>query len=291
VAKTVARNIVVAGDYAGKSVIFKSEKVMISTGYRTSEDINKETVLSYEVVTEENKKFTSDVGVFTKAAFMLDAVAGRGLAGFADNLAMLNLAGETEKLILVSIMFKYGKTSLLEIDNEIYKAIVTLCFGIKNNNSEVLSDTPKANTTIQSPIQPHINIPDELRKFKAHFDEGVITKDEFDIKKKQLLELEPSLTSFSKVANVAELDIHSVNDEQSLSIKNLYFKDLKGKGKLQIADIINITFDPKAKPEASLFVDTTSNRYQIGIWNHTGNKGDDVLHIVNKIITVLTNNC
>jgi len=108
-AKTAARNVVVAGDYAGKSVVFKSKKVNISIGFRESKEISKETVLSYEIVTEENKKFTSGLGSFTKLAFMVDSVASRGLAGAADNLAMFNLAGEAEKLILVSIHFKDGK--------------------------------------------------------------------------------------------------------------------------------------------------------------------------------------
>jgi len=348
------------------------------------------------------------MGNFTKLAFMVDSVASRGLAGAADNLAMFNLAGEAEKLILVSVHFRDGKKSLLEINGEIYKAIVTLCFGIKNENSTApTSNIPKEANVKSILSQPKINTPDEIRKFKALFDDGIITQDEFDIKKKQLLELQPS-QSFSEVTNATELDVLSNNDEQSLSTddkikqrldlvntifhstnealetsppsfsedakvaelevhnanderpltnvnemkhkineivnteakvsslsiyenipekklkkalssyaklssvdesvvlfydanfllsncgfilttKNLYFKDLKGEGRLQIADIINITFEPNAKPEASLFVKTISNRYQIGIWHLDGNKGDDALRIIDKTIAVLTN--
>ena len=386
--KTAARNIVVAGDYVGNSVVFKSKKVSIYISFRESKEISKETVLSYEVITEENRNLLSSFGSFSKAALLL----GYGFEG----VAMMNMAGEEYKLILVSVQFKDGKKSLLEVDGAFYKAIVTLCYGIQNN-SEISSNIPKASGAAQVPAQPQINAPEEIRKYKALLDDGIITQDEFDIKKKQLLELQPSQQSVSEVTNVSELDTlsatdvqlqsiddkinqrlelvntifhsdsenaktteletHHANDERSLpsvddikhkvieivnteakvsslsifesipikkltkaissyaklssaeesvvlfydatfllnnygfvlTTKNIYFRDLNGKGDVNIADIINITFDPKAKPEASLFIDTASSRYQIGIWNLPGNNGDDTLSILNKVIAVLTN--
>jgi len=40
--------------------------------------------------------------------------------------------------------------------------------------------------TINTP-QPQIDTTDELRKYKALLDDGIITQEEFDSKKKQLL--------------------------------------------------------------------------------------------------------
>ena len=75
-----------------------------------------------------------------------------------------------------------------------------------------------------------------------------------------------------------------------LTPETLYYKDLVGHGECLVADITEITFDPRAKPEASLFVRTrVGGRFQIGVWNLEGNRGDVVLRILDSVVGILQN--
>ncbi len=60
----------------------------------------------------------------------------------------------------------------------------------ENINSQihnVLHELKSNKTSVETPLQSNISSADELRKYKSLLDDGIISQDEFDQKKKQLL--------------------------------------------------------------------------------------------------------
>ena len=120
-----AKNKVIAGDYVRKKVARKftlyGRKVVIDLGYfrlHKKIRIDKSTVAAYEVLDETSSK--SAVGAVGRAAvgsFFL------GLPGLAAALATKN-----RRAHVVAIQFKNGKRSLIEIDDKLYRAIMTSMF-------------------------------------------------------------------------------------------------------------------------------------------------------------------
>lgn len=113
-----AANSVIAGDYKGKGVIQSLGDVSIVTGFMKSIPVNASTVSNYEVIDEKSRKSaTSAVGRAAVGAFLL------GPVGLAAGLSAKSKGAHT-----VAIYFKDGKKSLVEIDDKIYKALVSSLF-------------------------------------------------------------------------------------------------------------------------------------------------------------------
>lgn len=115
-----AKNRVIAGDYAGKQVLGGGiAQAGISLGFVKQLYLNKMTVESYELITDEHRK-SAKSGV------------ARGLVGGAllGPVGMLagGLSAKSKGIYQVAIQFKDGKRSLLEVDDKIYKAIIQACF-------------------------------------------------------------------------------------------------------------------------------------------------------------------
>ena len=113
-----AKNRVIAGDYEGKIVVQALGIVQISTGFLSKIIVDKNTVDSYEVMSEEH----------TKSAV---SAVGRGLVGgfLLGPVGLLaGLSAKTKGVHIVAIQFKDGKRSLLEIDEKIYKALIKQMF-------------------------------------------------------------------------------------------------------------------------------------------------------------------
>lgn len=85
----------------------------------------------------------------------------------------------------IGVSTSSGKIIFFGIDNrdEIYSAINNLLIERQNNGGGVATSAPITN------IMQETSVADELKKFKELLDTGVITQDEFDVKKKQLLGL------------------------------------------------------------------------------------------------------
>lgn len=117
----MARNSVIAGDYAKYTVICHGGKVRISelnSWDPKTVELNKRTVREYSVVNEKQNK--SVAGVVGRAAVGAAVLGPVGL-----------LAGATAKnkgTYTVAVTFKDGKKSLLEIDEKRYQALVASCF-------------------------------------------------------------------------------------------------------------------------------------------------------------------
>ncbi|SBV94382.1 conserved hypothetical protein [uncultured Eubacteriales bacterium] len=114
-----AKNMVIAGDYLNKGVMKFGVTAQINTSLKESLVLNKATVDSYEVVTEEHSKSASS-GVAR-------GLVGGVLLGPVGLLAG-GISAKNKGAYTVAIAFKDGKRSLAEIDEKIYKALVASMF-------------------------------------------------------------------------------------------------------------------------------------------------------------------
>lgn len=114
-----AKNAVIAGDYSGKKLNGSFGIVTIMLSFSTSITLNKVTVESYELITDEHRK--------SAASGAARGIVGGALLGPVGMLAG-GLSAKNKGIYQVAIQFKDGKKSLVEVDDKIYKAIVKNCF-------------------------------------------------------------------------------------------------------------------------------------------------------------------
>lgn len=119
----MARNSVIAGDYEGKNIMLQTsmlgkQKVLLYTGFAKNFELDKSSVKSYEVVTEEHRKSAiSGVGRGLVGGFLL------GPVGLLAGLSAKNVG--THVLVLE---FIDGKRSLVEVNDKIYKVLMEKMF-------------------------------------------------------------------------------------------------------------------------------------------------------------------
>lgn len=114
-----ARNKVIDGDYKGNIVIgmmgAKDAVVSISTGmFKKPVVLSAENVEAYEVVTSEHTK--------SAASGVVRGLVGGALLGPVGLIAGA-ITAKNIGVHLVVIKFKDGKSSLLEVDDNIFKCI------------------------------------------------------------------------------------------------------------------------------------------------------------------------
>lgn len=114
----MAKNKVIAGDYINFSILKLSNAISLVSGFKTILNLDKSTVESYELITEEHRK---------------SAVSGvsRGLVGgvLLGPVGMLaGLSAKNKGTHTLAIEFRDGKRSLIEIDDKIYKLLMQKLF-------------------------------------------------------------------------------------------------------------------------------------------------------------------
>ena len=113
------RNEVIAGDYAGRKVRCTRDKVIFDKLLSPPVEVSADTVAYYEVVDQESTK-------------SLGSTLTRGLVGNAllGNVGMVAgvMSAENTTAVVVSIEFKNGDKSLIEIDKNIYKVLLRALF-------------------------------------------------------------------------------------------------------------------------------------------------------------------
>lgn len=114
-----AKNKVIAGDYEGKQVLCSFGSISISIGIIKSLDVNKKTVESYELITDEHRK--------SAASGVARGLVGGALLGPVGLLAG-GISAKNKGIYQIAIQFKDGKRSLLEVDDKIYKALIKSVF-------------------------------------------------------------------------------------------------------------------------------------------------------------------
>ena len=132
--------------------------------------INSSTVDSYELITDEHSK--------SAASGIARGLVGGALLGPVGMLGGA-LSAKSNSTYHVAIQLKNGKHSLLQVDSKIYNAIIKQCFGISG-----LNKMESSNNDLQL-----IDSSSEIAKYKKLLDDGAITEDEYNEKKKQLLDL------------------------------------------------------------------------------------------------------
>ena len=113
-----AKNKVIAGDYAGKMISSSFGETRIMIGFSSNIIIDKMNVESYEVIDETSRKSAT-------------SVAGRALVGsLFGGVGMIAgaLSAKSKGVHTLAILFKDGKKSLIEVDDKIYKNIMTAIF-------------------------------------------------------------------------------------------------------------------------------------------------------------------
>jgi len=93
--------------------------VLIAVSLLNSVKLNKDTVDSYELITEEHRK--------SAASGIARGLVGGALLGPVGLLAG-GLSAKNKGTYQVAIQFKDGKRSLLEIDDKIYKGLIKALF-------------------------------------------------------------------------------------------------------------------------------------------------------------------
>ena len=115
----MAKNKVIAGDYLGHPVMQTLGIAFISLGITKAIDITKDNVESYEIIDEKQIKSTA-------------SAVGRGLIGGAllGTVGMLGgaLTSKKKGIYIIAIKFKDGKNSLVDVNEKIYRAIITQLF-------------------------------------------------------------------------------------------------------------------------------------------------------------------
>lgn len=113
-----AKNRVVAGDYQGKFLAASFNKIYIGVSLGKNLYLNKETVESYEVITDEQRK--------SAASGIARGAVGAALLGPVGLLA--GLSAKNKGTYNIAIKFKDGKNSLVEVDDKIYKILMKALF-------------------------------------------------------------------------------------------------------------------------------------------------------------------
>lgn len=121
-----AKNAVIAGDYVGKKVNLSFGRVQLDMGLMPAIILDRSTVADYSVVDESQKKSMSS-GV-------MRGLVGGALLGPAGLVAGA-VTAKQKGIYQIAIQLKEdpqwvasGKRFLIEVDDKIYKAIMTNCF-------------------------------------------------------------------------------------------------------------------------------------------------------------------
>ena len=114
-----AKNKVIAGSYLGRDIFQVFGVPHLSLSLTKSIELTKANVQSYEVMDESHSKSTS-------------STIGRGLVGglLLGPVGMLGgaLTSKSKGIYVLALEFKDGSRSLLEVDDKIYRAIMTKLF-------------------------------------------------------------------------------------------------------------------------------------------------------------------
>ena len=115
---TKAKNKVIAGDYVDWDVICGAGKLDFM--HRLSRvNLSRNSVLKYELIDESNSG--SFWGAFLRGYF------SHAILGTAGLLAS-SIGSAQRKILLLSIEFKNGKRSLIEVDEAHYKKILKVLY-------------------------------------------------------------------------------------------------------------------------------------------------------------------
>ena len=115
----MAVNMVIAGDYKNKGVGAGFKGAFIATSILHPTYLTKDNVESWELITDEHRK--------SAASGVARGLVGGVLLGPVGMLAG-GLSAKNKSTYDIAIQFKDGKKSLIEVDKNIYKALMRTLF-------------------------------------------------------------------------------------------------------------------------------------------------------------------
>lgn len=133
--------------------------------------VDSSNIRSYKLISTHQESGASNISVGAAYLFI-----GRGAANSLINAVQITMHK-------VEIVFINGKRCLVDLKGDAFSTLETLCYSLNVSNSNMVSNT----STIDSgDIDKNI---EAVKKFKELLDMGIITQEEFDQKKMQLLSL------------------------------------------------------------------------------------------------------
>ncbi|MDF2608881.1 MAG: hypothetical protein K0R92_355 [Lachnospiraceae bacterium] len=112
-------NKILAGDYAGKPIMFTAGKLAIGVKLFKNLELNKNTVESFEVITDDiRKSAASGIARGAVGGVLLGPI---GMLGGA-------LSAKNKGTYQIALLFKDGKRSLIEVDDKFYKELIKVLF-------------------------------------------------------------------------------------------------------------------------------------------------------------------
>ena len=184
-----ARNMIIDGFRKGTQ-LYKDQYGLYYM-FNGREPLTKGDIESYQVLTEESSKDTV-------------STVGRGLAGaalFGAAGMSASLTGKENKIYTIRVdwdqdIHKNSSASILELDSEFYKVFMIKCtrtekdekdrewvkrFFYPERYAQESSEEPQKATSNTEEIRP------KLKELKSMFEEGLITEEEYNNKKQELL--------------------------------------------------------------------------------------------------------
>ena len=115
----MASNMILEGDYKGKLIVIAKNKLVIFSGmFKEKIDLDRNTIESYEVITEEHRK--------SAASGISRGLVGGALLGPVGMLAGLSAKNKGDYNIIIEL--KDGKRFMAEVDDKVYKLLTRIMF-------------------------------------------------------------------------------------------------------------------------------------------------------------------
>lgn len=184
-----ARNMIIDGYKKGTQL--QKDQYGIFYVFNGRNPLGKEDFISYQLLAEESSK---------------DAVStiGRGLIGsalFGHAGISASLTGKENKVYTVKVdwdkdIYKDSKPSILELDSGFYKTFMLKCARTEEDQKEVERIkrilhperyTQEVQETNQNTTSDTTDIKSKLKELKSMFEEDLITEEEYNNKKQELL--------------------------------------------------------------------------------------------------------
>lgn len=182
-----ARNMIVDG-YKKETQLYKDQYCLYYI-FNGKNSITKTDVVSYQILTEESSKDTV-------------STVGRGLLGatlFGHAGISASLTGKENKIYTIRIdwdqdSYKNREPSILELDSDFYKTFMLKCARTEEDQKEyeeikrILHPERYAHElqeTNKTATQPDTK--SKLKELKSMFEEDLITEEEYNLKKQELL--------------------------------------------------------------------------------------------------------
>jgi len=167
---------VIAGDFAGRGVATTIKGLVIADGFSHKVSIDSNTVKQYTMIEKE-----SDVRKSAMSSMARGAVGGALLGPLGMLAGGLSAKNKKNSTYVVGIDFNDGKYSVLELGKNAFGVLSRACtLSVAGTDGATqCSETQELETSSAK----------QIKEYKDLLDAGIISQDEFDAKKKQLLNL------------------------------------------------------------------------------------------------------